>query len=586
MNGAGLIKKASTYLGKGWKTFCKAYGYSYAVPWCAIFVWYIFKACGLSKLFYGGLKVCNCRVAFNWCNAHLPKVKMADAKAGDIVFFTWSGKGNNSFNPARSIDHIGFIRTKGTSTTALTIEGNTNGSSPAVSKVANRSRGKAYVLGIFRPKYPSAVNTGLEDVVEYATKRAKEHHKYKVGGKSWETGIDCHGFTGACFGHCGYSEIKKRVWKNGFHKKFNTSEYLDKYLVQHNEKGLDKKKLIPGDIVMRPNKSMAGYHSAIYIGNGKVAEAVKKGTRIGKLTKAYTYAFRIPTSAKDKKTTATSTKLKGIDISYWQGKISKAGFQKAFKAGWKFTIIRIGYNRTLEKDSVFENNYKNALAAGMKVGVYYYSTALSVEQAKAEANYTLQLLKGRKLTYPVFIDFEDACQSNLGKDKSKKICEAFCAVIEKAGYPAGVYASYNFLTNKIAEINKKYYVWLAQYPKATYKGRYELHQYSSTTKVDGIGSKIDVDTSTLKGGTYPAKVTEETPKPKTKTVEHKATYEIVAKNGMNVRAKPTKYSTRIGGIGKGKKVKTSKKHGNWVYVPALKGWLCVKSGDSVYLKKK
>lgn len=371
MNGAGLIKKAKSYLGKNWKKFCNAYGYKYAVPWCCIWEWYVFKACGLSELFFGGLKVCNCRVAWNWCKKHLKHVKMADAKAGDIVFFTWTGKGNNKGSGAHSIDHIGFIRKKGTSSVCYTIEGNTNGSTPATSKVANRTRAKAYIVGIYRPKYPA-----------------------------------------------------------------------------------------------------------------KTPEKVPANSTVNSTTK---------------------TTLKGYDISYWQGKITKANFEKSLKAGWKFAILRIGYNRELKKDSVFENNYKNALAAGLKVGVYYYSTALNAEQAKAEANFVLKELKGRKLMYPVFIDFEDPTQSKLGKDKSKKICEAFCAVIEKAGYPAGVYASYNFLTNKIGEINKKYYVWLAQYPTATYKGRYELHQYSSSTPIPGVASKTDADTSTLSGGVYPKK---------------------------------------------------------------------------------
>ena len=383
MKGSTLIQKTQKYLNKNWSTFCKVYGYSYAVPWCCIFVWYIFKECNISKLFYGGLKVCNCRVAWNWCKAHMKHVKMADAKAGDIVFFTWSGKGYNKGSGAHSIDHIGFIRKKGTSSVAYTVEGNTNGSTPGISKVANRSRGKAFIVGIYRPKYAAnTITQGNAKVASYAKKKALEHHKYKVGGKSWETGIDCHGFTGKCFGACGYPEIKEKVWRKGSHKKFNTKEYLGDYLVQHNEKGLDKKKLLPGDIVYRKNKSMSGYHSAIYIGNGKVAEAVKKGTRVAKKTKKFTYAFRIPV----KKTA---------------------------------------------------NNTENS--------------------------------------------------------------------------------------------NKKTTV---------------------------------------------------------KTVAHKATYEVIAKNGSNVRSRATKFSSRVGGVAKGKAVKCTKKHGNWVYVPALNGWICIKSGDNIYLKLK
>lgn len=382
MTGAEIIKQATKYLGQNWKKFCPDYGFNYAVPWCCIWIWWQFWKAGLSKLFYDGKRVCNCRVAFNWCLANLPKIKMADARPGDIVFFTWTGKGNNSFNAGRSIDHIGFIRAKGTSSTAYTIEGNTNGSTPSISKVANRTRSKAYVLGIFRPKYSEG--TGLSDVVAYAKKRAKEHHKYKVGGKSWTTGIDCHGFSGACYGHCGFGSVKKKIWKKGSHKKFNTKEFFAKYRVEHNKKGLKKSRLLPGDLVYRKNKSMSGYHSAIYVGDGKVAESVKSGTRIGKLTKKFTYAYRFPESLRNtEKSTEKSTKKKTV-----------------------------------------------------------------------------------------------------------------------------------------------------------------------------------------------------------KTVEHKATYEVIAKNGSNVRARATKFSSRVGGVAKGKTVKSSKKHGNWIFVPDLKGWICIKSGDNIYLKKK
>lgn len=204
--------------------------------------------------------------------------------------------------------------------------------------------------------------------------------------------------------------------------------------------------------------------------------------------------------------------MKGFDISYWQGKLSKANFVKAKLAGFDFVILRVGYNKELKADSTFEDNYKGAKAAGLIIGAYYYSTAKTVAQSKKEAEFCLKILNGRELSYPIFIDFEDPSQANLGKDLSKKICEAFCNVITKAGYSAGVYASYNYLTNKIAKIDDKYTVWLAQYPKATYKGRYELHQYSSTTAVPGIGNRIDVDTSILSSGKDPKTIYPTLPK--------------------------------------------------------------------------
>lgn len=221
----------------------------------------------------------------------------------------------------------------------------------------------------------------------------------------------------------------------------------------------------------------------------------------------------------------------GFDISYYQGKNDKATFKKAWDDWNDFVIIRLGYNRTLNKDSTFEANYRGATATKLKVGIYYYSTAITVDDAKREANYVLARLNGRKLTYPVFIDFEDPCQANLGKALSRKICEAFCKIIEAAGYQAGVYASYNFLKNKMDPISDKYYVWLAQYPKSTYTGRYEIHQYSSTEKVAGFG-KIDADISKWLAGVYPkSKKTE----PKKDESKKEIVYPAIPKRGYFVK---------------------------------------------------
>lgn len=199
----------------------------------------------------------------------------------------------------------------------------------------------------------------------------------------------------------------------------------------------------------------------------------------------------------------------GFDISYVQKGMTADDFKKA-SAKNDFVIIRLGtvLNGSLYTDKEFESKYKYARQAGLNVGIYFYSLAKTVTDAKKEASYVVKALKGRVLQYPVFIDYEDRSQKDLGRETNKKICEAFCKVVSNAGYRAGVYSFYDYLKNRIAPIDDKYVVWLAQYPKATYKGRYEMHQYSSSGHVDGVG-KADVDTSTLKAGKYPktAKIT-------------------------------------------------------------------------------
>lgn len=203
---------------------------------------------------------------------------------------------------------------------------------------------------------------------------------------------------------------------------------------------------------------------------------------------------------KAKKAAPKKTVLKGFDISYWQGKHGKSDFLKAKKAGFDFVVIRTSYTAShkMETDSCFSANYKAAKEAGLKIGVYHYSTAKTVSEAKLEAEYAMKVLGDRKLELPVFIDFEDCAQRKLSKTKNRDVIMAFCNTVKKRGYKSGVYANYDFLTNHIAEIPSGTYIWLAQYPKATYKGRYNFHQYTSNGAVAGFG-KIDVDTWT-KGG--------------------------------------------------------------------------------------
>lgn len=178
---------------------------------------------------------------------------------------------------------------------------------PSTKKTTKKTTKKATKKTTKKTTTKKTTSTGLTAVAAYAKKRAKEKHAYKVGGRSWKTAVDCHSFTSLCFEDCGYKTIAKKIRKNGAHKKFYTKDYLGDYVVQHNSKGVNVKKLLVGDIVYRRNKTMPGYHSAIYVGNGKIAEAVKKGTRVSKITKAFTYAVRIPASAKDKPKAKTKT---------------------------------------------------------------------------------------------------------------------------------------------------------------------------------------------------------------------------------------------------------------------------------------
>lgn len=142
-----------------------------------------------------------------------------------------------------------------------------------------------------------------DELVAYAIKRAKEHHKYRNSGKkSWKTFVNCTWFVGLCFRDCGYTDIAKRILSHGYWKTPYGKKFLGKWLVKYRKQGLREKDLKPGDIVVKKTRKPGVHHSGIYVGDGRVAEAVGSGTRIGPLKgRKYIYAFRCTPEPKKKK---------------------------------------------------------------------------------------------------------------------------------------------------------------------------------------------------------------------------------------------------------------------------------------------
>lgn len=195
-----------------------------------------------------------------------------------------------------------------------------------------------------------------------------------------------------------------------------------------------------------------------------------------------------------------------IDVSAHQYGIN---WTKVKQSGIDYAIIRAGfrgYGKTgsYNADAYFEKNIKEALAAGLEVGVYFFSQAISEKEAVAEAKYTLDLIKGYDVTLPVVMDFEYAADANglvgrlyeakLSKSKATKICKAFCSTVLDQGYTPMVYANKHMLENGLnaSEIAKDYKIWLANYEtQTTYTGDYEFWQYTQEGQVDGITTKVD-----------------------------------------------------------------------------------------------
>lgn len=192
----------------------------------------------------------------------------------------------------------------------------------------------------------------------------------------------------------------------------------------------------------------------------------------------------------------SKVRMNGIDVSYWQGKPSASSY-KAFKAaGWDFIVARIGFADGGVKgaDSTFDHNYKYTKKYGLKTGAYFYSNARNGAEGRAEAKYVIQLLKGRKLDMPVWIDMEDnATSGKASKTNLAAACKGFCGEMEKAGYLAGVYASTSWLQAKIGNLGTLP-VWVAQYnDQVTWSGNYDIWQYSSTRTVPGFTGRRDVN---------------------------------------------------------------------------------------------
>lgn len=188
-------------------------------------------------------------------------------------------------------------------------------------------------------------------------------------------------------------------------------------------------------------------------------------------------------------------KKKCIDVSYWQGSISQANWEKV-KNTCGYAICRASYTNQksfkLNRDSTFSANFTNAKAAGMKVGAYHYSQAISVAEAKTEAEYLCNILKNFTPTFYVVCDFEygGRLNSKIGK-KASDIANAFCDVVKAHGYQPCIYANTSTLQTNLTA--PKYPVWVAQYNSTcTYKGNKVMWQYTSSGKVDGVSGRVDL----------------------------------------------------------------------------------------------
>lgn len=188
---------------------------------------------------------------------------------------------------------------------------------------------------------------------------------------------------------------------------------------------------------------------------------------------------------------------KAIDVSYAQGVIN---WGKVKAAGITQAIIRATasypHGTASGVDKRFKSNIEGALAAGIDCGVYHYCYALSVEEAKLEANHFINTIKPYKLTLPVVLDFEDNTQTKLSPAVKADICDAFLQIVQSAGYYAMLYSMASWLKSDLSDARlSKYDKWVAHVgtPKPAYSGNYGIWQFSWEGKVDGISGDVDMN---------------------------------------------------------------------------------------------
>lgn len=187
-----------------------------------------------------------------------------------------------------------------------------------------------------------------------------------------------------------------------------------------------------------------------------------------------------------------SEHMKGIDVSVYQGEID---WKKVRADNVDFAIIRAGLGKLVSQaDKNFMKNYDGAKSAGIKVGAYWYSYAMSEDEARQEAKAFIQVISGLCFEFPVWLDLEEQKQFDLGKEKVSAIVRAFLEEVEKAGYFVGLYSSYSALQTHIAsDIQNRYAIWCAHWCDSTPYKLWGIWQHSCKGSVNGITGDVDMD---------------------------------------------------------------------------------------------
>ena len=199
----------------------------------------------------------------------------------------------------------------------------------------------------------------------------------------------------------------------------------------------------------------------------------------------------------------------GIDVAKYQGTID---WEEAAKSGIDFVMVRVGYRSmsdgTIVADSNAKYNMQEAQKYGIKLGAYFFSTAVSEEEAIEEANWVADYIAQYPITYPVAYDCEnytdpESRQYSLTKEERTDYAIAFLETIEDRGYEGMFYSSKSQLDYgaqwEVYRLVDKYKIWVAQYPEdpdpflgqSSYEGLHHMWQYTKDGSIQGIGQSVD-----------------------------------------------------------------------------------------------
>lgn len=507
VNGAKAIvdtalSQVGTYEGSGGYSKYGDYFGSPYIAWCCAFVSWCARTTGISQsVIPTNLSCTAMRDYFKSQGLYYVSSSFGGTyspKQGDLIFFTSTSPGDRSQN---NITHIGIV-VDATSSYVTCVEGNCP---DRVRKIDRQYT--SYIAGYATPKY-TGVSTGTQTPSTtyktgvYITNEVMNFRSTPGGTIFCTIPANTTLTVSEIQGDWGKTTYNGRTgWLSLNYSTYQSGTVDDPPILPSNPTTTNQYKVYETTRLREAattNSDIIGSVPA-----GTIVEVKEKSSNWGKITYGGVTGWMcLDWSAPYNHEVDWLV----MDISQWQSP-SSLNWTKLKEAGVKGVIIRIGGrgsdgSKSVYADESFLQHYNNAKAAGMYVGVYFFSYALTKAGAVEEANFTVNTLKkyNCKLDLPVYIDMEDygSDKSHLyaGKATCSMVLDEFCKVIEDAGYYAGIYVSRSFAETHVdSSVFNNRSVWIAEWDTSycTYQGNVDMWQYTETGVISGAAGKVDLN---------------------------------------------------------------------------------------------